>query len=148
MSKTRLEPKRLKRSHSVAGSKGHPCESVFNSWKSCSIHRQIPLYMWQSSIEIHKTQGNGSRYLERERHITESPLEKIQAILHLLNYAFSHPSVTFNLTPWSRRNHYPCATEYIFIFPSWDRFGSKNISVFSLMPTRISSFVQVSFNGT
>lgn len=47
-------------------------------------------------------------------HYAESPQE-IQAILHLLNMPFSHPSVTFNLIPWPMRNRNPCATD-TFLF--------------------------------
>lgn len=50
----------------------------------------------------------------REEHIMKSPGEN-SGHSPSSQYAFSHPSVTFNLIPWSTRNHNPCATD-TFLF--------------------------------
>lgn len=135
-----LRPRRLQRCHSAAGSKGHPCDrsSILRS-----IVRFIGTYLSKLNSEINKTQCIGPRHFGgKGAHYAESPGENSG------HSPSSHPSVTFNLIPWSMRNHNPYATD-TFLFSLHEIHLVPSVfSVFSLEPTRTSNFVQVSFNGT
>lgn len=111
MSKTGLGPRRLERCHSAAGSKGHPCD---RSSTLRSIVRFMGKYLSKLNSEINKTQCSGPRHLGGKEHIMQSPGENSGRSPSSQD-AFSHPSVTFNLTPWSTRYRNPCATD-TFLF--------------------------------
>lgn len=90
MSNTALGPKRLKRGHSAAGSKGHPCDRPSTLR---SIVRFTGKYLSKLNSEINKTQCSGPRQSGGDggggkEHIMQSLPGKIRAILHLLNMHF------------------------------------------------------------